>query len=193
MVFGLCQCNETVRINADGQESNISTPPIVETPLAKNARVIFTIQADFPEGAIRPDVVYMDGKILEENSTISTGSHSFVVEKKGYHQKTGTMMVTSDKEGMYNLQMKLDSKDRIVLFDIRDAVTNSVLLPDIVSIVDTDEGEKKQNIVDRSYVKPGRKKLVIQKVGYTPISADINIKPDEEPYAIQYKLTPEKK
>ncbi len=166
---------------------NIPSVEIVTNPV----RVIFKIRAEFPNGSVMPDVVTMDGQVLQENTPITQGMHNFLVEKRGYLPKNEQVMVNDpDNDGIFGLNLLLETKQRIVILDIRDSVKNEVIIPDQITIVKIPEGQQ-QTLSDRSFIKPGQKKIVIQKQGYKSISEDITISPDEDPYIINFKMTPQ--
>ena len=188
----ICACQQTVVINPDKKPQiiNDDVPPAEITP--SQVRIIFNLQAEFPNGGISPDTVYMDGSALQENSMISTGMHTFVIEKRGYKNQTEQVIVKdTDGDGNFHLRSMLKTKERIIIFDIRNSTNDDVVSPDQVTMVPVPEGEA-QSINDRAYVKPGRKKIVIQKQGYIPITRDITIDADEAPYVLNYKMTPKK-
>ncbi|HNZ67406.1 MAG: hypothetical protein KBC30_07975 [Planctomycetes bacterium] len=177
---------ETKTIHTSQGDTTFSTLP---APTVSNyVRVLFYIKSDFPSGGISPDNVYMDGALLVENTSVSTGQHTFVVEKRGYHTKTETLEVTDpDGDGNYPLSTTLEAKERVVIFDIRDQATGEVIIPDQVNVVTMPEGNEKM-LADRSLILPGNKKVVIQKQGYIPFSQEILIEADEAPYVLNCVL-----
>ncbi|NUM33464.1 MAG: hypothetical protein HUU50_02885 [Candidatus Brocadiae bacterium] len=189
-------CKQVIEIKTDDPSATITTTtpaqsttaPLVDYP--SQIRILFGVRTDFPSGVTSPDVVYINGGVLSENSIISTGKHTFSIEKRGYHKKTEDILVEDqDGDGNYTLTTTLESKERVIIFDIRDNVSSDVLKPDQVSIVTIPDG-KEQTLSDRSSMKPGRKKIVIQKHGYRPFSQEITIDADEDPYILNSKLIP---
>lgn len=182
IVFG--GCSETVHINTDKNGEAVVMPVPAESidPGPKDVRIMFRIMAEFPEGSIRPDIVSMDGRVIEEDSTITTGSHSFVIEKRGYQKTTSTVLVDDpERDGIFHLSLKMETKERLIIFDIRDKADGKILKPDQVVMLAIGEEQQQKTIADKAYVKPGRKKVVIQKSGYVPLPQEITIDPDEEP------------
>jgi len=173
---------------------NPGVSPQPSIPISNPVRVIFQIRAEFPSGSVTPDRVSMNGQVLQENTSVTPGTYNFAIEKRGYEPLSQEINVQdSDYDGIFELNVLLKTKQRIVVFDIRDVKTNAVLAPDQVTMMPLGEGtqEQKSILSDPSYVKPGRAKIVIQKQGYAPISEDILIDPDEDPYVLHYQMTPQ--
>jgi hypothetical protein len=165
-----------------------NNPAVIK--LDKEVIIVFSIQADYPAGSLSPDAVHMDIKPVSDGSKIMTGQHSFTVEKKGYKKQTRVVDVSDrDGDGVFRLDMIMEAKERIVLINITDKLSGQPITPDQVVASQSAEGEG-QVISHQALIKPGGKKLVIQKNGYQTISEDINVKPDEEPYLIQYAMLP---
>lgn len=165
-------------------------PPDVAITASSPVRLVFNIRSEFPSGNVRPDRVVMDGIVIQEDTSVLPGTHNFVVEKRGYQTQTENVIVSDvDQDGLFRLHMQLTTKPRLVLFDIRDAKTKEVIMPDQVTIVRLPEGQQ-QSLSNSVTVQPGRKKLVIQKQKYQTISEDITIEPDEDPYMMHYELQP---
>lgn len=202
MLLCLCclfGCRQTVFINPDGENPTTvrttqdevtvqkTTPPSV---VPAQVRVLFNMQTTFPSGMISPDVVYMNGNPIQENTFVAPGLYTFVIEKRGYTKKMEEIEVKdADGDGTFSLALTLEPKERVVIFDIRDQATDQVVLPDQVLVSSLPVGTSK-SLSDRSPVLPGKKKVVIQKQGYEPLSQDITIDPDEDPYILRHNLVP---
>ena len=188
----LTSCGSTTATVVENKNDTVTpstniTKIVTATP--KEVRIVFSVQATYPQGAISPDAVFMDNKPLQDGVKIWTGVHTFVIEKKGYQKVTKAIEV-DDPEGdrEFPLAIILEPKPRLVLFDITDKITGKPVVPDQVIIVARSMEAEGNQVSHQSYVQPGAKKMVIQKKGYQSISEDINIKPDEEPYLIQYQM-----
>ncbi len=191
----LSSCKQVVEIKTSDSDPIVKTSPspapvapAVEYPA--QVRILFSVRTDFPSGVTSPDVIFMNGNVLYENTLITIGKHTFSIEKRGYYKKTEEITVDDkDGDGNFTLTTTLESKERVVIFDIRDNVSNEILMPDQVNIAAIPDG-KEQTLSDRSSIKPGRKKIVIQKQGYRPFAQEITIEADEDPYILNSKLVP---
>jgi len=206
-LFLACNHKQVIVVNPNDSTATVKTDQSIETKPASDSvatseqvpvidypsqvRILFAIRTDFPSGVTFPDIVYMSGSVLAENSMINTGKYSFSIEKRGYHKKTEEILVEDkDGDGNFVLKTTLEAKERVIIFDIRDQKAgDKVLLPDQVKIATIPDGQE-QTLSDRSSLKPGRKKVVIQKQGYRPFSQEITLDPDEEPYILNSQLTP---
>lgn len=208
LIFLSIGCKQTVVIKPD-QDSQMITKTDTETVIVHHnnvpapsapimsassvsapsfVRILFYVKSDFPSGVVTPDSVYMDGTLLVENSSITKGQHTFEIEKRGYNKATEVLEVDDpDGDGNYPLSITLSAKERVIIFDIRDEENDEVVTPDQVNMVQMPEGQE-QMISDRSLVIPGRKKVVIQKQGYTPFAQEISIDADEEPFILNCKI-----
>lgn len=82
-------CTETI----DTEKEQIPVQPVKKDPT--KVKIRFNLQAEFPEGAITPDAVYMDGKVIKDNTSVLTGEHDFVVERQGYEKKRFESMLST--------------------------------------------------------------------------------------------------
>lgn len=183
----LCGCADNPAVVDDN-----SNTVVVEQPVTKVKEVVinFAIHADYPAGSLSPDAVFMDNKPLPDGAKILTGAHTFVVEKKGYKKQTRIIEVNDpENDGVFTLSFTMEAKERVVLIDVTDKLTGKPITPDQVVASQSAEGEG-QVISHQALIKPGNKKLIIQKAGYQTISEDINVRPEEEPFVIQYQLLP---
>lgn len=70
------------------------------------------------------------------------------------------------------------------------SVQEEIIVSDLVIISSMGEAAKSLILSDGAYVKPGSKKVVIQKEGYKSFSTDITVLPDENPFLFSYELEP---
>lgn len=168
---------------------------VVEDETPKKVKIVYAVKTDFPSGQIEPDRVTMDGNPIRDTFETMTGMHTFVIEKAGYEKNTVQLMVRDPEDTrIYYLNAVLTAKQRIVKFYITDELTGAIIPNPTVAIsipkLDAAESEPLEMLSDGSFVKPGTKKLVIQKRGYENFSADITISPDDNPYILKYSLKP---
>jgi hypothetical protein len=159
---------------------------------ATDVRIIFSLQADYPLGRILPDAVFMDGQPIREGDTIKTGPHQFEVNKRGYNRWAQSVSVGEGAgDGVFLLGGIMEAKERIVLFNIVEKASSKLILPDQVTLEQTDAPGKGRTIKDRDSVKPGNYRVVIEKKGFRTLSHDISIPADEAPFELKGEMFPE--
>ncbi len=190
--FALWSWGCTERVIVEEVETDETT--VVEVREAEKVKLLFSVQGDYPAGAVKPDSVHIDGTPIGEYSSVTVGSHDFVIEKNGYEriERKGVEVVNSDGDGNFFLLGKLQSKDRVIRFDIMNKETAEPIDPDKVTVASAvDKNSRPKVISDHSYLRPGRKIIVIAKDGFKNHMEEVDLLPDEEPFFIKAELDPE--
>lgn len=146
------------------------------------------IQSDHPAGRAIGITVWNGNEIVTHNSRLPHGQYNLRIEKSGYDTLYKNVYIQSDFEGKYVLTGMLRAKDRLINFNFLDVKSNTRVTPDTVTIADVGGGSESQIISDQSYVKPGRKIMVVQKAGYQTYTQEIDIPASPEPFVISALL-----
>lgn len=153
-------------------------------------QVKFGIQCDYPSGPTREVTVWKNDQILTENTLLTPGTYNFRIEKLGYETMYNNVQVNRNYEDHFLLTGVLKAKERLMVFNFIDARTNKPLVADKISIAEIGGGSETQIISNQSYIKPGRKIVVIEKSGYNTLSQEFDMLPGETSYILNANLTP---
>ncbi len=142
--------------------------------------VQYRLVSDFDNQEVTPDLITMNEKILDKNSSFVPGKYTVKVQKRGYHDKQFEIVMEPSAEP-YVITGVLESIAREIEASITgDFPVGEPIDPEVVALSGKD--------VRDNIFKPGKYELVIQQPGYTSLSKQIVISPGEEPFLLEEEL-----